>query len=153
VAELRIGVITSSDSCHEGSREDTAGKAIASMCEERGWVVVDYHVCPDDQESLGVSLVEMADSDRADVIFTTGGTGMGPRDVTPEATIAVSERIVPGIAEHLRSESAKLTGRAMLSEASPLCAGARSSSTSRAARRPSASPSPSSPTSSSMPSR
>jgi molybdopterin adenylyltransferase len=115
VAELRIGVITSSDSCHEGSREDTAGKAIASMCEERGWVVVDYHVCPDDQESLGVSLVEMADSDRADVIFTTGGTGMGPRDVTPEATIAVSERIVPGIAEHLRSESAKLTGRAMLS--------------------------------------
>jgi molybdopterin adenylyltransferase len=115
MAELRIGVITSSDSCHEGSREDTAGKAIAAMCEERGWVVVDYHVCPDDQEALGVSLVEMADSDRADMIFTTGGTGLGPRDVTPEATIAVSERMVPGIAEHLRSESAKVTGRAMLS--------------------------------------
>jgi molybdopterin adenylyltransferase len=115
VAELRIGIITSSDSCHDGSREDTSGKVLAALCEARGWAVIDYHVCPDDQESLGVSLVEMADSDRADVIFTTGGTGMGPRDVTPEATIAVSERIVPGIAEHLRSESAKLTGRAMLS--------------------------------------
>lgn len=115
MADLRIGIITSSDSCHEGSREDTAGKALAALCEARGWIVVDYHVCPDDQESLGVSIVEMAESDRVDVVFTTGGTGLGPRDVTPEATLAVSERVVPGIAEHIRAESVRVTGRAILS--------------------------------------
>jgi molybdopterin adenylyltransferase len=115
VAELRIGIITSSDSCHDGSREDTSGKVLAALCEARGWAVIDYHVCPDDQESLAVSIVEMADSDRADIVLTTGGTGLGPRDVTPEATLAVSERVVPGIAEHIRSESVKITGRAILS--------------------------------------
>ncbi len=115
MADLRIGIITSSDSCHEGTREDTSGKALASLSEARGWVVVDYHVCPDDQESLAVSIVEMADKDRADVVFTTGGTGLGPRDITPEATLAVAERLVPGIAEHIRAESLKVTGRAVLS--------------------------------------
>jgi molybdopterin adenylyltransferase len=115
MGEIRIGVITSSDSCHDGSREDVSGKVLAALCEERGWVVVDYHVCPDDQECLSVSLQEMADSDRADVVLTTGGTGLGPRDVTPESTMAVCERLAPGIAEHLRAESGKVTPRAMLS--------------------------------------
>jgi molybdopterin adenylyltransferase len=115
VAALRIGIITSSDSCHDGSRQDISGKVLAALCEERGWTVVDYHICPDDQESLGVSIVEMAESDRCDIVLTTGGTGLGPRDVTPEATIAVSERMVPGIAEHIRAESVKVTGRAILS--------------------------------------
>ncbi|MDO8914888.1 MAG: MogA/MoaB family molybdenum cofactor biosynthesis protein [Coriobacteriia bacterium] len=115
MGEIRIGVITSSDSCHSGSREDVSGKVIAELCEARGWVVVAYHVCPDDQECLSVSLQEMADSDRADVVLTTGGTGLGPRDVTPEATAAVCDRLAPGIAEHLRAESAKVTPRAMLS--------------------------------------
>jgi molybdopterin adenylyltransferase len=101
VADLRIGIVTSSDSCHAGTREDTAGKALAEMVRERGWSVVDYHVCPDDQEALGTSLVELADTDRA--------------DVTPEATAAVCDRLAPGIAEHLRAQSAKVTGRAMLS--------------------------------------
>jgi molybdopterin adenylyltransferase len=115
MGEIRVGVITSSDSCHDGSREDVSGKVIAALCEERGWIVVDYHLCPDDQECLSVSLQEMADSGRADVILTTGGTGLGPRDVTPEATIGVCERLAPGIAEHIRAESSKVTGRAMLS--------------------------------------
>ena len=115
MGEIRIGVITSSDSCYGGDREDVSGKVLAALCEERGWTVVDYHVCPDDQESLSVSLQEMADSDRAEVVLTTGGTGLGPRDVTPEATIAVCDRLAPGIAEHLRAESAKVTPRAMLS--------------------------------------
>jgi molybdopterin adenylyltransferase len=115
MADLRIGIVTSSDSCHEGTREDTAGKALAEMIRERGWSVVDYHVCPDDREALGTSLVELADTERADVVFTTGGTGLGPRDVTPEATAAVCDRMVPGIAEHLRAQSAKVTARAMLS--------------------------------------
>lgn len=115
VAELRIGIITSSDSCRAGSRDDLSGKALAAMCEARGWVVADYHVCPDDQEALGVSLVEMCDSDHADVVFTTGGTGFGPRDCTPEATLAIGERVVPGIAEHIRARSAAITPRAILS--------------------------------------
>lgn len=115
MGEIRIGVITSSDSCYGGDREDVSGKVLAALCEERGWAVVDYHVCPDDQESLSVSLQEMADSDRADVVLTTGGTGLGPRDVTPEATIAVCDRLAPGIAEHIRAESVKVTPRAILS--------------------------------------
>jgi molybdopterin adenylyltransferase len=109
MGEIRVGVITSSDSCHDGSREDVSGKVIAALCEERGWIVADYHVCPDDQECLSVSLQEMADSGRANIVLTTGGTGLGPRDVTPESTMAVCERLAPGIAEHLRAESAKIT--------------------------------------------
>jgi molybdopterin adenylyltransferase len=115
VGEIRIGVITSSDSCAEGTRDDLSGKALAAMCEERGWLVVDYHVCPDDQEALSISMQEIADSGRANIIFTTGGTGLGPRDVTPEATIAVCDRMAPGIAEHIRAESTRVTGRAILS--------------------------------------
>jgi molybdopterin adenylyltransferase len=115
MGEIRVGVITSSDSCHDGSREDVSGTVIAALCEERGWIVADYHVCPDDQECLSVSLQEMADSGRANIVLTTGGTGLGPRDVTPESTMAVCERLAPGIAEHLRAESAKITPRAMLS--------------------------------------
>lgn len=117
MAKLKIGIVTSSDSCSEGTREDTAGKALAALSEERGWSVVDYHVCPDDAESLAISIAEIADVDGADVLFTTGGTGFGPRDVTPEATLAVCDRPAPGVAEHIRSESMKVTRRAMLSRA------------------------------------
>jgi len=115
VGEVKVGIITSSDSCAAGTREDLSGKALAALCDERGWAVVDYHVCADDEESLSVSMQEIADSGRANVILTTGGTGLGPRDVTPEATIAVCDRLAPGIAEHIRSESVKVTGRAILS--------------------------------------
>jgi molybdopterin adenylyltransferase len=115
MGEIRVGIITASDSCHGGDREDVSGRVLAGLCEARGWIVIDYHVCPDDHESLSVSLQEMADSNRADVVLTTGGTGLGPRDVTPEATMAVCERLAPGIAEHLRAESGKVTPRAMLS--------------------------------------
>lgn len=115
MSELRIGIITSSDSCFAGTREDLSGKALAALCEARGWNVIDYHVCQDDQESLSVSMQEMADSRRVDVVLTTGGTGFGPRDVTPEATIGVCDRMAPGIAEHIRVESGRVTPRAMLS--------------------------------------
>ncbi len=115
MAELSIGVVTSSDSCHQGTRQDTSGKALAELCQERGWVICDYAVCPDDEECLVASISEMADVHCADVILTTGGTGFAPRDVTPEATMAACERLAPGIAEHLRSESMKVTRRAMLS--------------------------------------
>lgn len=115
MAQLRIGILTCSDTRAEGRAEDTAGKALMELAEARGWVVVAYHVSVDDRESIATSLMEMSDVAEADVVFTCGGTGLGPRDVTPEATEDVSERMVPGIAEALRAESYKVTKRAMLS--------------------------------------
>jgi molybdenum cofactor synthesis domain-containing protein len=115
VAELRIGILTSSDTRARGEAEDTSGHALKQLCEERGWSVVSYDVCPDDRNALAAALMKMADEDSADVVLTTGGTGLGPRDVTPEATAQVAERAAPGIAEHIRAESGKITGRAMLS--------------------------------------
>jgi molybdopterin adenylyltransferase len=115
MAELRVGIITSSDSCASGDREDLSGRALTDLVAERGWTVCNYHVCADDRESLAASIIEMADLDRADVILTTGGTGFGPRDVTPDVTAAMCDRMAPGIAEYLRAESFKVTPRAMLS--------------------------------------
>lgn len=115
MAQLRIGILTCSDTRSSGSAEDTAGKALVELCEARGWVVVAYHVSADDRESIATSLMEMSDVAEADVVFTCGGTGLGPRDVTPEATADVSERSVPGIAEAIRAESYAVTKRAMLS--------------------------------------
>jgi molybdenum cofactor synthesis domain-containing protein len=114
VAELRIGVLTCSDTRARGEAEDTAGLALIELVEQLGWLVVAYHVCPDDRESISVSLMEMCDIEEADVVITCGGTGLGPRDVTPEATLDVADRNVPGIAEYLRAESLRVTKRAML---------------------------------------
>lgn len=116
-AELRIGVLTCSDTRSAGEAEDTAGRALIDLIEERGWLVVAYHVCPDDRECIASSLMEMADVGGADVVLTCGGTGLGPRDVTPEATRDVAPRLVPGIAEYVRAESLRITPRAMLSRA------------------------------------
>lgn len=117
MTEIRIGVITSSDSCAAGTRQDTAGRALMSLCEERGWLVVGYHVCMDDIEALASSIGDISDVEGADVILTCGGTGFGPRDVTPEATMIACDRPAPGIAEHIRAESLRFTPRAMLSRA------------------------------------
>lgn len=118
MAVLRIGVMTCSDTRFAGEAEDTAGRALMDLCEERGWSVVAYHVVPDEPEAIAVKLVEMADVDGADVLLTTGGTGLGPRDVCPETTLAVCDREVPGIAQAIRSASLAITDRAMLSRAS-----------------------------------
>ncbi len=115
MAELRVGVLTCSDTRSRGEAEDTAGRALIDLVEERGWLVVSYHVCPDDRECIAASLMEMCDIEEADVVLTCGGTGLGPRDVAPEATGDVAEREVPGIGEHLRAESLRVTKRAMLS--------------------------------------
>jgi molybdopterin adenylyltransferase len=119
VAELSIGIITCSDT--RGEAEDTAGRALSALIADHGWALGGYQVVPDDRLRIEAAIVEMADSG-ADIVLTCGGTGLGPRDVTPEATLAVCDRPVPGIAEHMRAESLKVTGRAMLSRAT---AGAR----------------------------
>lgn len=102
MGELRIGVLTCSDSRASGEHDDDAGLEIIAACEERDWLVVAYHVSARDIESITTSIGEMADMDRADVIITLGGTGLTPRDVTPEATEAVCDRLVPGLSEIVR---------------------------------------------------
>jgi molybdopterin adenylyltransferase len=115
VPALRIGIVTSSDSCARGDREDVSGAEIARLVEERGWTVVGTTLCADDAPALTAAIAQLADVEAADVVLTTGGTGFGPRDVTPEATEAACDRMAPGIAEHIRAESGRITGRAMLS--------------------------------------
>lgn len=115
MATLRVGIITSSDSCAAGVKQDGSGPALEQLIRDRGWDVAGYRLCADDREALSAAIIELADHEGADVIFTTGGTGFSLRDVAPEATMAVCDRMAPGIAEHIRAESAKVTARAILS--------------------------------------
>lgn len=103
MTEIRIGIITCSDSRATTDLEDVAGQALMGSCEKRGWLVIAYHVCPDESECIATSIIEMCDVEDADVVLTVGGTGLDPRDITPEATERVCERMVPGIAETIRS--------------------------------------------------
>jgi len=113
---LRVGIITASDRGSKGEREDLSGKVIEEMIREIGGVVEDYKILPDDLEVLKKELILMSDKG-LDIIFTTGGTGLSPRDNTPEATLAVVEKLVPGIPEAMRMASLSKTPHAMLSRA------------------------------------
>jgi len=112
----KIAVITVSDKGARGERKDESGPAIREMVKSLG-EVVSYHVVPDDLEIIKEVLVKLSDMEKVHLILTTGGTGLSPRDNTPEATLAVIEREVPGLAEAMRIESFKKTNRAMLSRA------------------------------------
>jgi len=112
----RIAIITVSDKGARGERVDRSGPTVREMTQSLG-EVVDYRVLPDDLDILKETLINLADQEKVDMIFTTGGTGLGSRDNTPEATLAVIEREVPGLAEAMRLESLKKTNRAMLSRA------------------------------------
>jgi len=112
---MRVSVITSSDRCARGEAEDQSGPAIIAFCEQHGWDVVYAAVVADDLAAISDALRKSADDHAADVALTTGGTGLGPRDVTPEATLQVIDRAAPGVAEALRLESLKITPFAMLS--------------------------------------
>ncbi len=110
---LRVGLLTCSDTRTEA--EDTAGAALRRLCEARGWEITAYTICPDERDRIESALRGWADDDALDVVLTCGGTGLGPRDVAPEATLAVCDREAPGIAEAIRARSLQITGRAMLS--------------------------------------
>lgn len=114
---MRVAVVTISDSVSSGKSEDRSGPAVVNRCKELGWEIVASTILQDDRSAIETLLKEMAGDIRADVILTTGGTGLGPRDVTPEATIAVVERLIPGFSEHMRAEGAKKVPRAILSRA------------------------------------
>lgn len=112
---VRIAVLTISDAGARGDREDRSGYAIATWAREQGYDVVEHRVVPDETEQIVSALIRVADDGAAKIILTTGGTGLGPRDVTPEATRAVIEREAPGLAEALRSAGLRQTPRAALS--------------------------------------
>ena len=109
--------ITLSDKGAAGEREDKSGPLIGEMLEEAGYEVVEGFMIPDGIEELSKQLIRLADQRQVNVVFTTGGTGFSERDLTPEATIAVCDRMAPGIAEAIRAYSMTKTPTAMLSRA------------------------------------
>ncbi len=120
--ELRVAVLTVSDLGAAGGREDASGDAIAEWAERRGYEVAARDLVPDESDMIVAVLTRWADDGAADLIVTTGGTGLAPRDVTPEATRAVLEREAPGIAEAIRAAGRKKVPYSTLSRGA---AGAR----------------------------
>jgi molybdenum cofactor synthesis domain-containing protein len=115
---FRARVLTVSDSAFRGKRQDSTGPLIAELLQLTGrFTVKKTGVVPDEAKAISSTLKEWADSGTCDLIVTTGGTGLSPRDVTPEATLDVIEREIPGMAEAMRTEGMKNTPRAMLSRA------------------------------------
>jgi molybdopterin adenylyltransferase len=112
---MRIAILTTSDAGARGERVDTSGDAIAAWAKARGAEVTSRELVPDDTAEIVRILTRWSDDDTADVIFTTGGTGLSPRDVTPEATRAVIERDAPGLAERMRIACMSSFPRAALS--------------------------------------
>lgn len=112
---MRVVAITISDAVDQGRREDKSGEVLAQAVQGAGWELVDTTVIPDDRRRIESLIRRLCDEDRADVILTTGGTGLGPRDVTPEAMLAVMDRTVPGLAEAMRAYGIEQTPFAMLS--------------------------------------
>jgi molybdopterin adenylyltransferase len=112
---MRVAVLTISDSVSKGEREDLSGPAVVAACRGLGWEVTSALRSSDDLANIREQLRELADSKRVDLILTTGGTGIGPRDNTPEATQAVADRTIPGIAEEMRRKGMQLTPTAVLS--------------------------------------
>jgi molybdenum cofactor synthesis domain-containing protein len=114
---FRVAIITSSDSGYRGKREDKSGPVIRNIVEENGYEVVYTVLLPDEKDLISAEMKKICDENIADLILTTGGTGFSPRDCMPEATLAIGEKIVPGIPEAMRAYSMQFTKRAMLSRA------------------------------------
>ncbi|MGE5326959.1 MAG: MogA/MoaB family molybdenum cofactor biosynthesis protein [Deltaproteobacteria bacterium] len=114
---LRAKILVLSDGAHRGAREDRTGPATRDLLEENGWTVTALEILPDDEAHIRARLTQWTDGDDCDAVFTAGGTGVGPRDVTPEATRAVIEKEIPGLAELIRLEGFKKTRQAVLSRA------------------------------------
>ena len=112
---LRIAILTVSDKSSAGQRADASGPAIAERLEAAGHKAVWYGIVPDEYDQIVAKLTALCDSLQVDAVLTTGGTGLSPRDVTPEATLHVAERQVPGISEAIRSQGAAKAKNAMLS--------------------------------------
>ena len=119
----RAGIVTLSDKGATGEREDVSGAVIREILEKAGYEVVSYRLLADEGEDLKEELMRLSDEVECDLVLTTGGTGFSPRDVTPEATLAVADRNAPGIAEAIRAYSMTVTKRAMLSRGASVIRG------------------------------
>jgi molybdenum cofactor synthesis domain-containing protein len=113
----KVAILTISDSAVAGTREDASGPALRAQCLELGWEVTAHLVVSDEADAIAQAISNWADTDAADVILTTGGTGIAARDVTPEATRAVLDREIPGIGELLRAKGLEQTKYSVLSRA------------------------------------
>ena len=114
---LTAGILTISDKGARGERQDKSGEAIREILSTMDVHIAKYEIVADEKDLIAQTLARWADEGDLDVLLTTGGTGLTPRDVTPEATLSVVERVVPGFAEAMRAESLKKTPTAMLSRA------------------------------------
>jgi molybdopterin adenylyltransferase len=114
---LRFGILTVSDRSARGERPDISGPALAQIVADQDWIVARQAILPDELVGLQEALASWADSGDYDIVLTTGGTGFSQRDVTPEATRAVVDRLAPGLAEAMRAKSLQVTPHAMLSRA------------------------------------
>lgn len=113
---MLVSVLCASDRCSRGECEDKSGPLIAEIMKPLAQLC-EYVIVPDEKDIISASLIRLCDETDTDVIFTTGGTGFAPRDVTPEATKSVIEKEVPGIPEAIRQKSLEITPKAMLSRA------------------------------------
>jgi molybdopterin adenylyltransferase len=111
---MRVAVLTVSDSVSRGEREDLSGPAVVAFCRGLGWEIVATLKTSDDADAIRKLLTEWADSGRVDLLLTTGGTGIGPRDNAPEATQAIADRVIPGIGEEMRRKGLEKTPTAVL---------------------------------------
>ena len=112
---MKIAIITVSDSVARGTAKDASGPAVIARCQQLNWTVAATHLLPDEPAQIQSLLRQLADGNTVDVILTTGGTGLSPRDSTPEATQAVAEKLIPGMAEEMRRKGLEHTPRAILS--------------------------------------
>lgn len=121
---IKTAILTISDAGSRGERTDTSGVAVREMIAAIGGDVVRYEIVPDERDQIAAKLREWCDSGEIELVLTTGGTGLSARDVTPEATLDIGERLAPGIAEAMRAEGMRHTPKAMLSRAVAVIRGA-----------------------------
>ena len=116
-SSLRFGILTISDRSARGERPDLSGPALVEVVQAEGWEVTQQEIVPDEMAEIASKIVIWTDEKKLDVILTSGGTGFAPRDITPEATRSVIEKLTPGLDEAMRAASLKITPHAMLSRA------------------------------------
>ena len=112
---IKAAILTVSDTCAQGNREDVSGRTIAEMLAEDKFEICDKKIVPDDLAAIAAELRRLSEEVGVELVLTTGGTGLGPRDVTPEATASVCQRMAPGFGEIMRVEGFKKTEKAILS--------------------------------------
>ena len=114
---MKVGILTVSDRSFRGEREDLGGPELTRWVSERGMEIARHAIVPDEADAIAAVLKEWADDGALHLVLTTGGTGVSPRDVTPDATLQVADRLIPGFGERMRAESVRKTPMAILSRA------------------------------------